>query len=72
VESISGCWLFGCEGISETTLYLPSSQSPKSISLHRCEQKGKKGVFSAFSLDDILMSLLQIGHLRFIPSQELI
>jgi len=67
-EPISGCSLYGFEGVSEATLYLPFSQAPKSANLHRCEQKGKNTVFSAFSPGDVLIVLLQIGHLSFISA----
>ena len=44
-ESVSGKVSDGsrdsCESALETILYLESSQAPKSISLHRLEQKGK-------------------------------
>jgi len=52
------------EGL-EITLYLASSQAPKSISLHRCEQKGKNFASSGCFLVGILIILLQIGHLCF-------
>ena len=51
---------------SEVTLYLASSQAPKSISLHRCEQKGKNFASLDCFLGDILTVFLQVGHLCFI------
>jgi hypothetical protein len=57
------------EGVSdgfETILYLLSSQAPKSINLHRCEQKGKNFASSDCFLGDTLTIFLQIGHLCFI------
>jgi len=57
------------EGVSdgsEITLYLASSQAPKSISLHRREQKGKNFASSDCLLVDALTIFLQIGHLCFI------
>jgi hypothetical protein len=53
------------EGL-EITLYLASSQAPKSISLHRREQKGKNFSPSGCFLGDALTIFLQIGHLCFI------
>lgn len=50
----------------ETISYLPSSQAPKSINLHRCEQKGKNFAPSDCFLGDTLTIFLQIGHLCFI------
>ena len=50
----------------ETILYLSSSQAPKSINLHRCEQKGKNFASSDCFLSDTLTIFLQIGHLCFI------
>ena len=51
---------------SEVTLYLVSSQAPKSISLQRLEQKGKNLVSLNFFPDDTSIIFLQIGHLYFI------
>ncbi len=51
---------------SEITLYLASSQAPKSISLHRREQKGKNFTSLDCLLVDALTVFLQVGHLCFI------
>jgi len=50
----------------ETILYLSSSQAPKSINLHRCEQKGRNSTSSDCFLGDTSTIFLQIGHLCFI------
>jgi len=57
----------GCSGI---ILYLASSQAPKSISLHRCEQKGKNFASAGCFLGDTLTIFLQIGHLCFITQYQ--
>ena len=48
-DEVSGRSLDCCDSGSETILYLASNQAPKSISLHRCEQKGKNFVFGGCS-----------------------
>jgi hypothetical protein len=40
-ELESEVWLCGFDCVLEIILYLASSQAPKSISLHRGQQKGK-------------------------------
>jgi hypothetical protein len=45
------------ESESETILYLASSQEPRSMSLHRREQKGKNSASSDCSLIDALTAL---------------
>jgi hypothetical protein len=51
---------------SEIILYSASSQAPKSISLHRREQKGKNFISSDCFSGGSLTIFLQIGHLCFI------
>jgi len=50
----------------EIILYSASSQAPKSISLHRREQKGKNFASSDCFSGGSLTIFLQIGHLCFI------
>jgi hypothetical protein len=50
----------------ETILYLSSSHAPKSINLHRCEQKGRNFASSDCLLKDTLTIFRQIGHRCFI------
>jgi len=63
---VSDDWADSSDWNLETILYLASSQAPKSMSLHRSEQKGKNFACCDCSRDDILRILLQIGHLCFI------
>jgi hypothetical protein len=51
---------------SEVILYSTSSHAPKSINLHRSEQKGKDSASPDSLLPDTLTAFLQIGHLYFI------
>ena len=55
----------------EITLYSASSQAPKSINLHRCEQKGKNSAFWGCSAAETLTTLRQIGHLCFMFREAL-
>lgn len=48
---------------SELILYSPSSQTPRSRSLQRCEQKGKNSTCLGGSRDGASTGLPQIGHL---------
>lgn len=54
----------------DTILYLLSSQAPKSINLHLCEQKGKKFASSDCFSGGILTIFLQIGQMCFIPRYQ--
>jgi len=51
---------------SELILYSPSSQTPRSRSLQRCEQKGKNSTCLGGSRDGASTGLPQIGHPCFI------
>lgn len=65
----NGLGLVYCSALSsvfEKTLYFPSNQAPKSISLHRSQQKGKKFVFFDCSLSGRGTAFLQIGQKYFI------
>jgi len=70
-QPLSGNGVSGPAGccFSVGILYSASSQSPRSINLHRREQNGKKPALAwdlAGSRRDILSILWQIGHLGFI------
>jgi hypothetical protein len=65
---MSVCPSDSCDREPDMILYSASSHAPKSIYLHRREQKGRNFASSDFSVDDTLTILLQIGHLFFIPT----
>ena len=59
-----------CDFNSEIILYLASSQAPKSISLHRCEQNGEYFTPSDGSGTESSTVFLQIGHLYFMAEHR--
>jgi len=64
-EAVSDALLALSDFKSETILYSASSQAPKSINLHRFEQKGKNFPALASCMSGALMILWHTGHLRF-------
>ena len=56
----SGC---SCDFRLDIILYLESNQAPRSISLQRCEQKGKERFSLVRACDGDFIVFLQTGHL---------